>query len=222
MKISGQARVTFLLTGPHRLAPDAVVLQDTDILDPSKRSMFKYVKMDVQNLQDMLNSEKLDEPTLVKDINIILSHWTGLFSDGESVKLAGGLKLFMDALEKLMGLLGMCGTTITSAAKEYAKELSQKATVIQKATPSALKKLDRLDSTWKKRREALIGTIEKHTENIQNFQVLVAAEKCRAEKSAELGETNEFLDLSLFGAQKCHQFDVPGGATDRPLCSWSR
>ena len=83
----------------------AVTLQESDIVDPSKRSMFNYVKMDVQNLRDMLHSDTMDEASLIQEINDVLNQWMGLFCSKGSLGVSGSLE-FMRALEKLSGLLG--------------------------------------------------------------------------------------------------------------------
>ncbi|KAF8666019.1 hypothetical protein HU200_053899 [Digitaria exilis] len=167
---------------PRLPALDAITLHESDIVDPSKRGMFKYVKMDVQTLKDLLSSKPLDETALISEINIIINHWTGLFCNGKTLGLTAGLKQFMETMGTLSGLLGVCGSSVTSAAKDYASELQLKAAPIQEAVP--------------KRREVLTGQLEKHNEKLETLGALILKEeKARDEKSALLGETNDLLDL---------------------------
>jgi len=63
----------------------------------------------------------------------------------------------MRALEKLSGLLGVCGSSVTSAARDHAGELKQKAAEVQRAVPTALKKSNSLSIAKKKHHQTLNG-----------------------------------------------------------------
>lgn len=78
---------------------ETVTLRESDIKDAWKWSRFKYIKLDVQNIHALPNSEKVDENTIAKEIEDVLTHWTELFLDGKSIKLMGGLRQYGKALE---------------------------------------------------------------------------------------------------------------------------
>jgi hypothetical protein len=53
---------------PITVAMEVVTLCASDIVDASKRSMFKYVQLNVRGLQALLNLESIDESALLRKL----------------------------------------------------------------------------------------------------------------------------------------------------------
>ncbi|KAG0517537.1 hypothetical protein BDA96_09G097700 [Sorghum bicolor] len=132
------------------VAKEAVTLRASDIVDPSKRSMFKYVQLDVKNLHALLNSDSLDESALAKEISDTLNPWSDLFYDGTSIKLTARL------------------SSSSNKVKFDAAELVQQAAAIQTEVPMAqiarhdekIEALQNLLAKEEKKREEKLEQIE--------------------------------------------------------------
>ncbi|KAG0525396.1 hypothetical protein BDA96_06G053000 [Sorghum bicolor] len=184
------------------VAKEAVTLRASDIVDPSKRSMFKYVQLDVKNVHALLNSESLDESALAKEISDTLNHWSDLFYDGTSIKLTAGLRKFGKALEQLSKILSGGEGSSSNKVKFDAAGLVQQAAAIQTEVPMVLKKLDAISATGKEHLVTLQAQIARHDEKIEALQNLLAKEEKKREEKLEQIEGIQALFDQLSSVRK--------------------
>ncbi|OQU89080.1 hypothetical protein SORBI_3002G143832, partial [Sorghum bicolor] len=170
------------------VAKEAVTLRASDIVDPSKWSMFKYVQLDVKNLHALLNSESLDESALAKEISDTLNHWSDLFYDGTSIKLTAGLRKFGKALEQLSKILSGGEGSSSNKVKFDAAGLVQQAAAIQTEVPMNTLTLQ--------------AQIARHDEKIEALQNLLAKEEKKREEKLEQIEGIQALFDQLSSVRK--------------------
>lgn len=166
-----------------------VPLQESDIVDPSRRCIFKYAMRDVESLQTLLNAE-IDASALAEEIDGILSNWRLLFPTGGR-GLTGGLARFMEVLEQLLAELRGDGSHGVERA------LREKTSAIEETFEQVLKEVEKVGACAREQRDALSALLQQGEMRIRELQASLAqAEEHYREVSDQLSEVNRKLSYT--------------------------